>query len=397
MSGVNFNSYTGYPIQKPLKTRREIGFLKPPGKSEDALTPQGGLDYYKTNFDKAIEIRANPFMSVTKDYLAQIKRMAGLDNNFGFDGRYFHIGDFPTPLDKGQKSVFTTDLKVKMATEGDPKTFHTLKYHLYLLKFLEALNRANRYLSGLAKESIIMGDAQGLRNNKYTTSSAKEQYRIKSSLGAPKKTAPNNIEKKLQVGFDKGFENHRKLISAFGGDWNAYARINGETRTIAAGKLERQATKMGFTNPAELKALKADYNSKLQDIKKSSYTRLALDTEGLKVLDTTSALISYQNKFNNRGLVAKQEIIGKSEFSTAMNSPQPQTEYVDYVGADRMIDEDDQVNGKIINGLLLDFINAKNEKKKQSIAKDIRQSEDDLSEAAIKIVEPIVRNMIGLF
>jgi len=162
----------------------------PVWSSKMAPVPRGATQaqafaIQSSNLYTSVNRTKNPFGNASQGFLQSISAFAELDNNFGFDGRYFHLGDYPQPINKTQVKAATYALQHRLYAATDPHSFLQLKYHLTAIKFLYALNKANKYIKGLIK---MDGQNQNWTNltpeqiTSKTTKMQQEQLRLLAGL-----------------------------------------------------------------------------------------------------------------------------------------------------------------------------------------------------------------------
>lgn len=98
----------------------------------------------------------NPYGDVTKGYLDSLTQYAGIDTTFSFDGRYFHYSNYPVPINKGIVAGISNAVAAKIMTSNSMIEIKKLKWHLNYVKFLAALNKANRYLGSILKQELLI-------------------------------------------------------------------------------------------------------------------------------------------------------------------------------------------------------------------------------------------------
>lgn len=284
-------------------------FGQQPEKIYDNLSRPVGLNKTSTTADiikyqKEFNIYAankgyNPFYGVTDAYLNSIKAYSQIDDNFGFDGRYFHIGNNPQPIDKIQTSIINTRMKTDMSLTTNPNIFYKYKYHIVATKFLHSLNRANRYLKSImdlekkANKAYRVNDPNDPSMKKFM----KEKANVIAWFSQPAVELKSETINNINTGLKNAMISRSSLIPSEVA--NEYKAIGNDIRTEKrSGDLAR-AKRYGFTDiDARKKALK-DYSTLIKRSKINWAWQMPL--AGFEQITHTGNLIAIDKA--NRGLL----------------------------------------------------------------------------------------------
>jgi hypothetical protein len=111
------------------------------------LAKQNRDENYKLSVNRAM----NPLKALAANWQDSLKAMAGIDNNFAFDGKYFHTDGDGKPLNKQLVKSITRGINAKAITAASPSEVLSLRYHAITAKLLLALNNSNKYVTSLTK------------------------------------------------------------------------------------------------------------------------------------------------------------------------------------------------------------------------------------------------------
>lgn len=185
------------PTQQGIS--KYIGRPRIPAKGS---TPQQVKDFHDASQKWKTDFWQHPIVSTSADYLNSLQVFSEIDDNFTYDGKYFHVGNFPEAINKNQVKSANWRLKGLMAYADNPRTFYDLKYNLTAIKFLYALNRANKYIGMLKK--LGNRDVNGYYNvqtEQQTQKFENEQHNVIASLTSER--IPNISAAAIQAGIDR--------------------------------------------------------------------------------------------------------------------------------------------------------------------------------------------------
>lgn len=209
-------------------------------------------EQFLANIDAKLASTTNPYANVTAGYIESIRTYAGLDNKYGFDGRYFHIGSYPKPIDKQQIFSLTAIVNAKILQAATAKEAKTLKFHLNVAKFLFSLNKANRYL-----KSILTFEAkyENMKDGKAET-----LQRMQGSAALyfqPKPQADLDLfTENMAIKINAGNEMSTRIKRIANNGNPAPAReiaIGAAVKDYKEGRANQSAIRKGFENSAALK------------------------------------------------------------------------------------------------------------------------------------------------
>jgi hypothetical protein len=284
-------------------------FGQQPEKIYDNLSRPVGLNKQSTSDDiikyqREFNIYAgnkgfNPFYGVTDAYLNSIKAYSQIDDNFGFDGRYFHIGNNPQPIDKIQTSIINTRMKTDMAAATNPNIFYKYKYHIIATKFLHSLNRANRYLKSImdlerkANKSYRLNDPNDPSMKKFM----KEKANVIAWFSQPAvELKPETIDS-INNGLQEAINTRSSLIPQDLA--NEFRAIGNEIRSQKSVSDLTKAKRYGFRDIDSRKKALKDYSKQIKRSKINWAWNMPL--AGFEQITHTGNLISIDKA--NRGIL----------------------------------------------------------------------------------------------
>lgn len=156
------------------------------------------------NFTNQMLESSNPLVYWGTTYLNNLKDIEGIDNNFQFDGRYYHLNRNPIPINKQQATLtkYTMDKLLAMADNG--KSYYTIKYMKSMVQFLKALNSANKHLKSILKSQMKITstnqdkvDAAAIREEASRVYKQKSKYAMREVMRIGEKELDEEQTKKL--------------------------------------------------------------------------------------------------------------------------------------------------------------------------------------------------------
>jgi hypothetical protein len=238
---------------------------------------QEQITAYKTGADSFNERKwTNPFSLITSRYLNSIRPYGEIDDNFGFDGRYFHIANLPNAIDKVQTSVLTNKIKQAMTQTANANEYYKYKYHIAGLKFLYALNRANKYLSTITKLEKLSNKQIVADINSDATYKRfmLEQSRLKASFVAP----PHQMSAQTVTAINNGFNANaaEKIQMVPTQSLQEYRRLRNNIQQANLDKKTAAATKWGFPDVQSYITAKENYSKRVVRAKKIAAKEIPL-------------------------------------------------------------------------------------------------------------------------
>lgn len=279
------------PVEKVYDSQYKPTALNRKSNADDIIR-------YKQEFNEyAARKYANPFYGVTNSYLNSIKAYSDIDDNFGFDGRYFHLGNNPSPIDKIQTAAINGRLKVVMAETESPNEFYGTKYHIIATKFLHSLNRANRYLKSImelekkSNKQYRINDPNDASMKKFK----QEQDKVIAWFTQPRVELPGDTIDKINLGLKDNSNLREKLIPP--NKDSVYATIGRNVREDRdANELDR-AKRFGFKDRAQRKEAMKEYSKQVK-LSKMKWA-WGMDLVGYNQITHSGNLIGYGKEYRD--------------------------------------------------------------------------------------------------
>jgi len=284
---------------------------------------------FKNNLERKYNSLKNPFAAVSANYLSSIKTYAGLDDKYTFDGRYFHVVNYPKPIDKQQISALTSIVNSKILDAATVKEAKTLKMHLNIAKFLFALNKANRYLKSIL---VFENKYDNMKDGKLETLA---KIKGQAALYFQEKTTPegvfsNAVEQKVT---DANTKNLAIKKLAYGNDTATNVEqslsLGTAVKTYKENRKNMGAIRKGFDNAKSMTDYMSGYNKNMHDTEKvDTINRVyASITPTFNVWETSKVALGAEygitnaNATYNNQNYGMPDLLGLSDKSTRYKKP----------------------------------------------------------------------------
>lgn len=160
-------------------------------------TQEDRAENYPLMLKERQSIAFQPITVALAQYGNSLAKISNVDDNFQYDGRYFHINRIADPINKSQKKLFTAMYKNAMLSADDGPAYYNAKYMIAMLKYLYAINNANRQLK------LIFNTVQKLNETPEVQNAYAIREFRKKALQTAKNTALSTAKSKKQTVFPK--------------------------------------------------------------------------------------------------------------------------------------------------------------------------------------------------
>ncbi len=245
-------------------------------KSADR-TPTDFLGLSHANYLNSLKRAAGGFGNLTESYVKTLHAVAGIDNNFIFDGKSFIVdGDFRTMNKTITKTLCNNLNKQIILSSADPKAQLILRYHQVTAKLCSQLNGVTKYIRSLANLYRTITDSTDEVIGKKAARIEASAY--KSFYSEPRDIIAYKVSRSAKAIVDAGVS----------------AEVVNEGKTIAnyETKLKNDMLTKRYGDADQYKELMKDRNKTMNAIQRDVTKRLDYTSATWKNINTQGASVA---------------------------------------------------------------------------------------------------------